>query len=199
MATTAARSPRDRSSTVAAILIGLLASGVMVLTASRAAFTDTTDNTGNAISTGTVVLVDDDSGSAMFNVAGMAPGDSAVTCIAVTYQGTITNPGAVRLYSGGYTDSGTLGAELNLVVEEGTGSSFGDCSGFTASGTIESGTLAGFDTTHSDYASGAGTWDPSSTPESRSYRFTVSLPTTADNSAQGQSITNLTFTWEVQS
>ena len=36
---------------------------------------------------GAVTLSDDDSGSAMFDLAGMAPGDTASRCIRVTYAG----------------------------------------------------------------------------------------------------------------
>jgi hypothetical protein len=129
----------------------------------------------------------------------MIPGQSVARCILVTYQGTIGNPGPVRIYSGGLTDSGSLATELDLTIEEGTGGSFTTCTGFTSSDTIESGTLAGFNSTHNGYANGAGTWDPSATPESRSYRITVTLPSDAANSFQGQSVTGLVFTWEVQS
>lgn len=181
-----------------AIVLGVLLSSVTALTATRAAFSDTTSNEGNVIATGNVELVDDDSGSAMFNVTDMVPGDSETACIEVTYQGSIEEPGPVVLYSGGFDGSAALAAELDLTVEQGTGGEFGDCTGFAGT-VIFDGTLAGFDTAHTNYGNGAGTWDPSSTPESQTYRFTVELPSTADNSAQGQTITDLVFTWEVQS
>lgn len=184
-----------------AIALGILLSGVMVLTASRAAFTSQTDNSGNSFAAGDVTLTDDDSDGAMFTVTNMAPTDSAVTaCIEVTYEGSIADPGEVRLYSGGFTDSGTLGSELDMTVEVGTGGDYSDCTGFIPSSTIFStGTLDSFDSTHTDYASGAVAWDPASTPESRTFRFTVDLPSDAANSVQGESITGLSFVWEVQS
>lgn len=174
--------------------------GVLVVTGSRAAFTDTTDNSGNAFIAGDVDLVDDDSGSAMFTVSNMEPGDSVTDCIVVTYQGSITDPSAVKLYSGGYTDSGDFADYLNLTVEEGSGGSFGDCSGFSLENAIESGgTVTDFDTTHTDYASGAGVWDPSGTPQSKTYQVTVELDAATPDAEQGESVTALTFVWEVQS
>ena len=121
-------------------------------------------------------------------------------CITVTYQGTIANPSGVRVYSGGYTDSGDLDTYLNLTIEEGNGGSFGDCTGFTLENTIESGgTLSDFDTAHTNYATGAGVWDPASTPETKTYRITVELDAATPTAEQGESVTALTLTWEVQS
>lgn len=194
-----ARRQRSHVFNFAAVVLGLLASGAVVLTASQAAFSDATSNSANSFSTGNVDLVDDDSGSAMFSVTNMAPGQSVTKCILVTYQGSIADPNAVKLYSGGLTDSGTLADHLNLTVEEGTGGTFADCTGFTASGTIENGTLAQFATDHTNYGNGAGSWNPATTPASRTYRFTVALSATAPNAQQSQSVTNLVFTWEVQS
>jgi predicted ribosomally synthesized peptide with SipW-like signal peptide len=183
-----------------ALLGSLLLVSVVTITGSRAAFSDTTDNSANSFTAGSVELVDDDSGSSMFSVSNMMPGDTAVECIVVTYQGSIADPPAVKLYSGGYTDSGDFGDYLNLTIEEGSGGSFGDCTGFSAENTIESGgTLADFDSTHTDYATGAGVWDPSSTPESKTYRFTFELDSSTPNAEQGESVTALTFTWEVTS
>jgi hypothetical protein len=181
--------------------LGALLSGVLVLTTSRAAFSAQTDNTTNSVGAGDVTLTDDDSGSAMFTISNMAPDDAAVVeCIEVTYSGTIADPGDVRLFSGGFTDSGSLADELDITVEVGTGGSFGDCTGFSSASTIfTTDTLTAFDTAHSDYASGAVGWNPSSTPESRTFRFTVDLPTSASSSVQGDSVTDLTFTWEAQS
>lgn len=195
------RADRTRGTVLVAVavLVGMLLSGAVVLTASRAAFSDATSNSGSSFTTGTVDLIDDDSGSAAFTVTNMIPGQTVTRCILVTYQGTIVNPGAVRLYSGGFTDSGTLGSHLNLTVEEGSGGTFASCTGFTPSSTIESGTLTQFNIDHTNYANGAGVWDPSSTPASRTYRITVTLSAAAPNGQQGQSVTSLVFTWETQS
>lgn len=181
--------------------LGLLVSfalvSLIVLTGSRAAFTDSTDNTGSVFAAGDVVLTDDDAGGILFNVSNMAPGDTAVNCIAVTYSGSITDPGPVRLYSGGFTDVDGLAAYLNVTIEEGTGGVFNDCSAFVLGGAVFGNTLAFFDANHSDYATGAGAWDPSSTPESKSYRITVELDTGTLNSLQGAAVTAVGFVWEV--
>lgn len=181
--------------------LGLLVSfalvSLIVLTGSRAAFTDSTDNTNSVFAAGDVVLTDDDAGGILFNVSNMAPGATAVNCIAVTYSGSITDPGPVRLYSGGFTDATGLAGYLNVTIEEGSGGVFNDCSAFVFEGTVFGNTLAFFDTNHGDYATGAGAWDPSSTPESKSYRITVELDTGTPNAQQGASVTAVGFVWEV--
>lgn len=183
-----------------ALVVGVLLSSVTVLTASRAVFSDSTSSEGNFVDVGDVVLTDNDSGSALIEMSNVAPGDSETTCIQVTYEGSIVDPSGVVIYSGGFVDSATLASDINLVIEEGTGAAvFDDCTGFSLVGQIYSGTLANFDTTHTDYASGAGTWDPASTPEAQSYRITVELDSNATSVSQGQSVTDLVFTWEVQS
>lgn len=182
------------------LLLSFTLVGGLVVSRSNAAFSATTEAPASSVTAGTVSLSDDDSDSAMFEVAAMVPGDVSTECIEVTYDGTIADPGPVRLYSGGYTDSDDLASYLNLTIEEGTGGSFGDCSGFSSAATIETGgTLADFGTAHTNYATGAGTWDPSSTPVSRSYRVTLELDSSVPDSQQGDSVTGLTLTWEIQS
>lgn len=182
------------------LAMALAVSSFVVMQSSESAFTATTVNSANAFSAGTVAIVDDDTASAMFTVTNMKPGDSAVDCIVVTYEGTIANPAAVKLYSGNYTDSGDFADYLNVTVEEGTGGSFGSCGGFSATGTIVSSVvLSTFDTTYTNYATGAGAWDPSGTPESKTYRFTIELDGGTPDAEQGESVSALVFTWEVQS
>ena len=172
----------------------LVVVGFLVMGVSRAAFFDTTTNDSNTFDAGTVVLVDDDTGSAMFNASVMGGGDSLTECIEVTYDGSIT-PADVVLYvaAGGLTGTG-LDDYLSLTVERGTGGSFADCTGFSGS-SIYSGTLDGFAATYTDFASGVGSWTANSTGDSQVYRFTVTLQD--DNAAQGLNAT-ATFTWEAQ-
>lgn len=175
------------------ILAGaVLLTGAFIVTASIAAFSDTTENTGNAWSTGTVILEDNDLGAAMFTVTGMKPLDVVEKCIVVTYKGTLL-PADVVLY--GVAGGSGLDAYLDLIVEEGTGAAFGDCSGFGAPSTIYTGTLADFAVAHTNFGNGAGIWSPSANPESKTYRFTVTLQD--DNAAQTLDAT-ATFTWEAQ-
>jgi len=197
-------SNRGRGRASLARIVGVIGSlalvSWMVVIGSSAVFSDTTDSTGNAFVAGDIDLVDDDLGSVLFNLSDMEPGESVTDCIEVTYQGSIPDPSGVVIYSGGYVDSGDFDTYLNLTIEEGTGGSFGDCLLFTLENTIESlGTLSDFDTDHTDYASGTGVWDPSGTPESKSYRITVELDSGAPNAEQNESVTALTFTWEIQS
>ncbi len=197
-----ARADSKRRNWVAAA-IAMLASfflvSFLVVGTSRAVFSDTTDNTGNSFNAGTVTLTDDDSGSVLFNVT-MLPGDTVQNCIIVTYSGTTVDPSAVKIYSGGYTDSGNFGDYLDIRIEEGSGGSFGNCGGFLLENTIEPiGALVGWDTTHFNYSNGAGAWDPSTTPDSKTYRITVTLDATTPNAEQGESVTALSFIWEVQS
>ena len=183
-----------------ALPISLVVVSVLVVSSSVAAFTSSTENTGNSFTAGTVDLVDDDVAAVMFTVTNMMPGESVTDCIEVTYQGTVPNPAAVKIYSGGYTDSGDYDTYLNLTIEEGTGGVFGNCTGFTLENTIESaGTLSDFDTAHTNYGTGAGVWDPAATPESKTYRITVEFDSAAPNAEQGESVTAVTFNWEVQS
>ncbi len=200
-------SERHRRGSVPSVLVWLLALpvslvvvSVLVVTNSVAAFTSSTSNAGNSFGAGTIDLVDDDLAAVMFTVADMLPGTTVTDCITVTYQGTVANPAVVKIYSGGYTDSGDYDTYLNLTIEEGTGGSFGDCTGFVLENTIESaGTLSDFDTAHTNYATGAGVWDPAATPESKTYRITVEVDTALPHAEQGESVTAMTFSWDVQS
>ena len=178
--------------------VGVLAATVLlttalILTASFAAFSDTTDNSGNTWSAGTVVLTDDDSGSAMFIVSDMAPLATVTECIVVTYSGSLV-PATVNLYG---VAAGGLDAYLDLTIEEGSGGVFDNCSGFSPIGgpIFGPGTLTSFAATHTNFGNGAGVWDPAANPESRTYRFTVTLQD--NDGAQGLNAT-ATFTWEAQ-
>ena len=176
------------------ILAGaVLLTGAFIVTASIAAFSATTENTGNAWSTGTVVLTDDDGGAGiMFEVLGMKPLDVVTNCIVVTYAGTLL-PADVLLY--GVSGGSGLDAYLDLVIDEGTGAAFGNCSGFSFTSNIFTGTLTSFAATHTNFGDGAGIWSPSTNPESVTYRFTVTLQD--DNAAQTLDAT-AEFTWEAQ-
>jgi hypothetical protein len=182
----------SRTSTIVRLsfVVGVvLIASAMILTFSRAAFSDTTSNASNNWAAGDVVINDDDT-SAMFGISNMAPGDSVVKCIVVTYSGSLLNAD-VSLYG---TSGGSLDAYLDLTIERGTGGSFSDCTGFTGSSEF-SNTLANFSSTRTNFGTGITGWSPSSTPVSQTYRFTLTLQD--NNLAQGLSTTG-TFTWEAQ-
>jgi hypothetical protein len=188
------RDLRDRLVRASAPIAAFLLVGALVVVGSRAAFSATTDNASNSWTAGTVVLADDDTGSAMFNVTAMKPGASSVKCITVTYSGTLT-PADIKLYG---TVAGTgLATYLTTTIEIGTGGSFASCTGFTPGSTLYNSTLASFGTTYTNWASGLANWSPASTPDSRTLRFTTTLPSGVSNAAQGLTA-SATFTWEAQ-
>ena len=119
--------------------------GILVITGSRAAFTATTDNTGNNWAAGDVALSDDDGGvTAMFDAPNLGPTDVVENCIVVTYDGTLATSG-VTLY-GAETTAGTLDTYLDMMIEIGDGGIFPGaaatqdteipCAGFVADETI---------------------------------------------------------------
>lgn len=80
------------------------------------------DTTNNSIATGTVTLIDDDTGLAMFSVTDMAPLASAIECIEDEYARSLPSLNPVVLYAGanGAGDTG-LGTYLDLKIEVGIG------------------------------------------------------------------------------
>jgi len=169
-----------------------------------AAFSATTDNSGNSFAAGTVTLSDNDGGSApMLTMSAAKPGDTDTSCITVNYTGTLAS--TVRLY--GTTGGTGLADYLNVVVTRGSGAAgFDDCTGFTAdgidyigagNGVVYSGTLTGYPDT---YAAGlvdptSGTPESWNNPESHQYQFVLTVAD--DNQAQGRNATQ-TFTWEAR-
>ena len=97
---------------------------------------------------------------------------------------------------GAVTDNG-LGHHLDIVISEGTGVGFGDCSGFSGSATY-TGTLNGFASAHPNYGSGDAGYTPASGNTSRVYKVDVTLGADTPESAQGDDA-QATFTWEVRS
>ncbi|OII04093.1 hypothetical protein [Curtobacterium sp. MCBA15_008] len=180
-----------------AIPAALVASGVVVSTASYSAFSATTVNPTSNWTAGSVALTDDDNNTALFNATGLKPGSTGANCITVTSTGSL--PSTVKLYGTNASATKALDANMTLTVEQGTGGGFGSCTGFTpatTSGTLYSGLLSNF--TAANFASGLGTWAPTGTAsESRVYRFTYTVSSTAPNSVQGGTAA-LGFTWEAQ-
>jgi hypothetical protein len=175
-----------------AVLAGLLGSGVLVWRGTSALFTATTTSPGNSWTAGTVALADDDSGTALFTAAGLVPGAQDENCLTVDYTGDVAT--AVKLYATSFTDGGSLAQYLHLVIQEGSGGGYGDCTGFVPSAGIWTGTLDAFAAGATDYASGVGGWAPSGAA-STVYRVAWTLDAATPTSMQGAS-TGLTFRWE---
>jgi predicted ribosomally synthesized peptide with SipW-like signal peptide len=190
------RAKRGRKLLLTLLVVGVV--GSLAGFGTFSAFSSTTSNDNNSFQAGTVYITDNDSNAAMYVVTNAKPGDNAVSCITVTYLGTLN--ATVKLYESGA--SGSLSPYVNLTVEQGTSSSpFGNCATFSPTSTIYSGTLAGFPTT---YAGGvatnpvAGYWV---TNNQISYRFTVTLQD--NNAANGQgsgpmSTGSHSFIWEAR-
>ena len=184
------RSRRAMAYRAIAMVASLAFVSVLVMTSSRAAFVDTTDNTSNQFSAGTVVLNDDDAGSVLFNVNNLAPTQNRTNCITVSYTGSLA--ANVHLYGAA---SGSLAQYLDVVIDVGTGGSYNNCTGFTSGSTLYTGTLANFAATRTNFANGLAGWNGATNPSSRTYRIAVTLQD--NNAAQGLSAT-ADFTWEAQ-
>jgi hypothetical protein len=189
-----------------ACTVGLATVGALAGPRAYAAFFGTGSNSGDSFAAGTVVIGDNDSGSAMLAITNAKPTDAGATdtgCIKVTTTGTLDS--TVRLYA---TVTGSLGPYLTLTVTRGTDAapSFDSCSTFVADttnylgvgvGVIYSNKLSSFPTSYA-----AGLVDPTSsspatwsTNTTHSYKFVISLD---DNlAAQGLSAT-ASFTWEAR-
>lgn len=171
--------------------VAILVSGALVWQSSYAAFSSTTDNPTSNWTTGTVALSDDDSGSALFTATGLKPGSTGAKCILVTSTGTLAS--AVKLYATGL--SGTLGSDIDLVVEEGTPGTFSSCASFTGS-SLYNGTVAGFAGSSTNFATGVGAWTPTgSGSASKTFRFTYTVK--SSSTLQGATA-GVGFTWEAQ-
>ena len=186
---------------VRAIARSILVVGTVGLVAGAgtfAALSSTAGNNGNTFAAGTVVLNDNDTGSAMWSVSNRIPGDTVTTCIRLTYTGTLSAD--VRLYT--LSAVGTVDQYLNLTVEKGSvpgATAFPACTGFNPESTIYSGTVQGFKNTKTGWATGVGAnpgaqtrWNQNDT---LAYRFTVTLQN--DTGAQGLTSTTA-FTWEAR-
>jgi hypothetical protein len=182
--------------------LGIIASAGLVWQSSYAAFSGTTVNGGNTLTAGTVKLSDSANGTAILNAAALKPGDSGQACITLTYDGTLAANTKLYVANGDLstTTPSNLAPYLTFMVDEGTGTA-ADCSDFVAgandynSADAATGTLDDFASTSTDFASGAGSWNPTANGQTRTYRFTWAVQDT--NAAQGLNAT-VQFTWEAQ-
>ncbi len=189
----------------AAVPVAVLLAGVFVWQGSQAAFTDTTRNSGNAWSSGSVTLSDDDSGQAAFTANNILPGDTGTKCIVVTSNST--NPGEVRTYVENLTTGGKGLADYLLIdVETGTGGSFNDCTGFepdAGGDAIPPTSLTVLAENYNSFATGGTSWETSGTAgEQRTYRVTWTFDTTGltqdqINAMQGGKV-SADMVWELQ-
>jgi hypothetical protein len=186
-----------RKLSLTALIVGLVA-GVAAVGA-FSAYSETTSNTGNSFATGSVSIGDNDgSSAALYSSSGRKPGDSVVSCIRVTYTGSLSSD--VKLYA----SSGiTGGSTFNLKVERGaqTTGAFPGCGDFTPSSTAYDGALTAFPTSYAaglDGKNAAALW---TTNDVVAYRFTISVNDdgTAGAHTAVVSTGSHDFTWESRS
>jgi hypothetical protein len=186
-----------------AIPAALAVSGLVVAQSSYSAYSATTVNPTSNWATGTVALTDDDTNAAAFTASNLKPGSTGSRCIVVSSNGSL--PASVKLYGTGAATTNALASNINLTVTQGTGGSFGSCTGFTAlsSGSaVYSGTLADFGSSATSYATGTGTWNTTGVAtgapaETRTYQLTYAVKADAPNSTQAGTAA-IGFTWEAQ-
>lgn len=197
---------RSTGTLVAGLLALALTAGLVIRTSS-AVFTAQTDNTGNSVEAGTVVLSDDDGGTALLTMTNIAPGEFSRECIVVTYDGTL-DPEPVRVFStssfstspaatGPGTAATTMQAWVNITIEQGADA---DCTTFSGTTIVPSTPLDDWHAaTSGGYDAGAGTWDPGAGPVSRAYRITLELDETTGNDFQGAGLTGINLSWGTES
>jgi hypothetical protein len=183
------------------VLASLVVIGLMGLVGGLGAysmFTSTTSNDGNTFASGTVAISDNDAGGAMYNVSNRKPGDTLTQCIKVTYTGSVDSD--VKLYTS--SSIGSLGQYIDLQVRPGSGNpAFPGCTGFTPDAAdIYSNTLANFPTAYAGgiLDSGPGSNTKWVAGDSVVYRFTLTLQSSAPDSAQGTTTGAHSFVWEAR-
>lgn len=195
-----------RTTTLRAVAVfsGFLIAILMVMTSSRALFTDPTSNDGNAVSSGSVILdngadndtdpgLGDGSGDAMFGLAAgtftvdasdLVPGDSANNCIEIIYDGTVSADIEISSVTIG-SDTASMGAVLDVVIDR-YDDDAADCGG-----TFETNAYTG---TLDSWSDGEAAWTASST-ESKYYDFTITLNAGAGNAYQSATTSGVDFEW----
>lgn len=190
---------------IGAVVVGIALVSVLIINQSRAVFTATTSNPNNAFGAASISLTDDDGDAAMFTVPPtMVPGDVVTGCIDVTYTGT-ADPSLVKIYRNAYaeTDGAADGATLDDALTFNI-NKVDSCATLTNPANVALGTLVAA-VNGTDYATGLdGQWDPAASPGGVTVgynfevTFTPSGSSATDNTRMGDTVSNLTFTWETQ-
>jgi hypothetical protein len=163
------------------------------------AFTATTTNTGNTFAAGTVDVSQHSGATTLYSGSNKKPGDQTISCVRVTYTGSLT--AAVKLYVSAGITNGSL---FHLKIERGSGLTSPDntmnCTGFTSSSTPFDNNLDQLATTYAagiDGKAAAATW---ATNNSVDYRFTVTVndDTTPNAHTSALGTGTHTFTWEAR-
>jgi hypothetical protein len=200
------KTPSARARKIALFAAGpvaVLIAGGMVWQGSQAAFTANTRNAGSSWATGNVTLTDDDLGAAAFTVENIVPGQTGQKCIVVTSNSNV--PGEVRAYTQNLISSKGLENRIYFDLEQGTGGSFNDCTGFTpVTNTVPALPISTLASVNRDFATGGASWQTAGNPgETQSYRGTWRFDTTGlsqedINALQGARV-GIDLVWELQS
>jgi hypothetical protein len=179
--------------------VAVIVAGLLVWQGSNAAFTAETHSGGNNWETGNVVLTDDDAAAAMFSVPNLAPGQFGSHCIVVTSAAGAA--GVVKTY-GQVLRADGLQDHVKITIEQGTGGSFADCTGFTTGATEAAQSLTALFATHGTYGTGILPWAVGVGTESKTYKFSwvfdvTGLDEAQQNALQGKSV-GAVFEWELQ-
>jgi spore coat-associated protein N len=172
---------------LAALATILVAVGVTV--ASGATFTAQTANAGNTFTAGSLTMSNDKAGTAILTASGMKPGDAttdATGTVVIKNTGTLT--GAFSLTRSSLTNSDTtnqLATKLNTTITDCGADQ--NCATAGDNSVKYTGLLSAMSS-----AISLGNWAGA---EQHTYRFVVSLDSTADNNYQGDNAV-AGFTWD---
>jgi|SRR4051794_32622690 hypothetical protein len=188
----------DRTRKVFRSLLVLAAVGGLATLGAYSAFTSQANNPNNRVTAGSVVLADNDGGTALYDLTNAKPGDSQTSCIRVSYTGSLNAD--VKLYT---PDTiGALGPNVNLKIEPGSQASpsYPSCSGFSADGAaIFDAALSTFPTSYAggvaDFPGASSAW---TNGDAVVYRVTATLSASAPDSAQGATTGLHTIRWEAR-
>lgn len=173
-----------------AIVGGFLLALLMIMTVSRAAFSDTTANAGNTWDSGTVSLTDNytrDVLGSMFTETDLVPGASGDACIEIIYEGSVD--ATVELVDVSRAGSTGLAPALDLTITRYSGTDCGDGA---------SALVYGPDTlVNADSATFGDSWSASN-GDSEFYHVEWEFDPLADNTYQGKGAM-AAFTWQATS
>lgn len=190
----------SRTKTILRALLGVGAAGAIAAFGTFSAFSSTTENPGNRMQTGTVVLTDNDADSAAYFGTNLKALDERRTCVTVTYTGSIDAD--VKLY---IPDAvGALAQYVDLTITPDTGGTApANCTGFSADpgGAIYSGTLQNFYDTHDSWANGLADLPDGTTKwaaASNKVVYEIRAVVQDDNNAQNKDTNLHKIVWEAR-
>jgi hypothetical protein len=181
------RSPKK----VAVTVLALGTASAAVVFGSFAAWTASTSNPGNSITSGTLTMSNSKSAAAVFTATAAKPGDSGSDTVTVTNTGSI--PMTAKITQASVTDSG-FGSDLTLKIHDDTANrciwptqAAGACSTYgawDASATLTNFTLDGTGGSGSQWAAS----------EAHTFTASWSFDSGAGNGTQGKTAT-FGLTW----